>query len=211
MKIEELNILFQIIGGLFLVIGGICSFFRWVLPFSKKSFHKSKQTKIIRDNFEDFKYYITKFEEFVNIHGRENIAAILYEIDMGKNEFGESITFLDKIIEKGVFYGLHDFYKFLSCRAKSSPKSLTIDELKFLINTFNSLVGLFNSLICDSVNKIVKISKDKIPSYSQEQYRKLRNEYVYFIKDYTNFGEKINQKMDEKIFRVYFEYPPDNI
>lgn len=51
-----------------------------VIRWTQKFRIKRKHNKVIRNNFEDLKYFIEKFEEFVNVDGRNNIATVLYTV-----------------------------------------------------------------------------------------------------------------------------------
>lgn len=57
------------------------------------------------------------------------------------------------------------------------------------------------------VNEIRRIGRDKVKEDTKENYKKYKGAYELFIRNYTDFGKKLNKEFGERIFREYFETP----
>ena len=179
-----------------------------VIRWTQKFLIKRKQNKVILNNFEDFKYYIEKFEEFADLHGRNNIAKVLYTIGVIDDPLEKNvITFTENLVNQSIFYSLLSVYK--AFRDKISYKKPVTENFKFIAKEFDAIIELYNSLILRSVEKIKILSKGKIFSDSKESYKEYRDLYVSYIKEYIGFSEKMNKKFGEKYFRVYFDFPKE--
>lgn len=179
-----------------------------ILRWCQRILIKRKQSKVILNNFEDFKYFIEKFEEFADLHGRDNIAKVLYTVGVIDDPTEKNvITFTDNLVDQSIFYSFFSLYKVF--RDKISYKKPVTENFKFIAEEFDAILELYNSLILRSVEKIKILSKGKIFSDSKESYKKYRDLYISYIKEYIGFSEKMNKKFGEKYFRAYFDFPKE--
>ena len=167
-----------------------------------------KQKKLIQQIHEEFKYYVEKFEEFVNVNGRHNIATVLYDLGVIDDPYDKNvITFTDKLIDKSIFSSLCNLYKSFSI--KINYKKMGIENFKFIVKEFDAILELYSRLIWRSVEKIKKLSKGRNVSDSKENYKECREVYISYVKEYISFSEKMNKKFGEKFFRAYFDLPKE--
>ena len=164
---------------------------------------KKIQKKIISINFEDFRYYVEKFEEFSDVYGRDNIATVLYDLEIAGNP---NKTVRNILIEKSIFASLFDLYKIFREKLNSKQKNT---NFKSLVTDFDAILAFYNRLLCTCVEKVREIAAGQNFTNSKENYRERRERYVSYITKYIEFSEKMNQKTGEKFFRTYFDLPRD--
>lgn len=179
-----------------------------VIRWTQKFLIKRKQSKVIKNNFEDFKYFIEKFEEFADLHGRDNIAKVLYTVGVIDDPLEKNvITFTGDLVDQSIFYSLLSVYKIF--RDKISYKNPVTENFKFIAEEYDAILELYNRLIWGSVEKIKRLSKGRNFSDSKERYKEYRDLYISYLKEYIGFSEKMNKKFGEKYFRAYFDFPKE--
>jgi hypothetical protein len=57
------------------------------------------------------------------------------------------------------------------------------------------------------VREIRAIGREKVDEETKDNYKKQKGAYELFLRNYMDFGKKLNNEFGERIFRDYFEMP----
>lgn len=201
--------IFQIITSvaIFLLVAfSLKAFFPFAKSYLSIFLTKRQQNKIINENIEEVRYYIQKFDEFLDVYNRENVVRVLYDIILKKQDSESKMIGLQTfLIDKSIFSHMRSLYRNINDFVQDRKRT-KIEDFEIVIKQFDALLTLYTSLIY----KIIEKMKEQgiiIEDLSKENFNQKLEEFLDYIKKYIDFGDKFNYKLNKNIFRVYFDLP----
>ena len=168
-----------------------------IYDFIKKKWKIKKHNALARKYFNDFTHYTERFGEFLDQGRSDNIPYVLRDL-LGNQAF-RCVSYLST----GDFYNLFNCYKE---RLKRFDK--TKEDFSRLVNEFDSILDMYNEhCVYKPVREIRAIGREKVDEETKDNYKKQKGAYELFLRNYMDFGKKLNKEFGERSFRDYFEMP----
>lgn len=168
-----------------------------ICDFIKNKWKIKKHNALARKYFNDFTHFTERFGEFLDRGRSDNIPYILRDL-LGNQAF-RCVSYLST----GDFYNLFNCYKE---RLKRFDR--TKEDFSHLVNEFDTILDMYNEhCVCKPVREIRAIGREKVDEDTKDNYKNQKGGYELFLRNYTNFGKKLNKEFGEGIFREYFEMP----
>lgn len=171
--------------------------------FIKNKITKQRYDKFARKYFNEFKDFVDKFAVFMDQGRSNNIPCVLKELPAHVDTLRNRLPLLP--IDK--LYSI--FYHF---QKRLGQFDGTKKDLILLANEFDAIVNFYNELYVNKPIQTVKevgYEKEKLPNNVKENFNEYRENYVFFLRQYMDFGKIVNKQFEEKIFREYFEIPKE--
>lgn len=168
-----------------------------IYDFFKKKEGIRKHNALARKHFDEFTHFTERFGEFLDQGRSDNIPYVLRDL-LGNQAF-RCVSYLST----GDFYNLFNCYKE---RLKRFDK--TKEDFSLLVNEFDLILDMYNEhCVYKPVREIRAIGREKVDEETKDNYKKQKGAYELFLRNYMDFGKKLNNEFGERIFRDYFEMP----
>lgn len=169
--------------------------------FIKNKIIKRRCDQFARKYFNEFKDFVDKFAKFMDPN--DNIPCVLKELPAHVDTLRNRLPLLptDKL------YTL--FYHF---QKRLGQFDRTKEDFILLANEFDAIVNFYNELYINKPIQTVKeigYEKEKLPNNVKENFKEYRENYVFFLRQYIDFGKRVNKQFEKEIFRGYFEIPKE--
>lgn len=189
--------------GLFIGIVLFWLLYDSICIFIKNRINQHRHNQFARKYFNEFKDFVDKFAEFMDQSRTDNISCVLKELSARVETLRNRLPLLptDK---------LHDILYYFQKRLGRFDG--TKEDFILLANEFNIIVNFYNELYVNKPIQTVKeigYGKEELPNNVKENFKEYRENYVFFLRRYMDFGKIVNKQFEEKIFREYFEIPKE--
>ena len=174
---------------------------RHAFDFLKTELKIRKHNRLAKKYFKEFKEFVTDFENFC---GRRNPVGVLINNlihdDKYFKEFSEHLS--NDYNDALMHWYLPDTFNLFERRVNKFDG--TKEDFLFLIAEFGNLLRIYEALFIDKLQHAVKeVGRDKVyRTYREEYNNNFRMYYNDFIKNYTIYGRKVNDKIGEEIIKT---------
>ena len=177
---------------------------RPAFKFLKNKMEIWKHNRLSKKYFDEFKGFVNELDNFC---GRENPVGVLINNlihdDVYFKEFSEHLS---NDYNDALMHGyLPDTFNHFKRRVNKFNG--TKEDFLLLVAEFENLLDAYYTFFIYKLHSTVeKVGKDKVYKNDREGYNNnFRGYYNDFIKNYTIYGRKVNDKFGEDIIKTNFE------
>ena len=90
------------------------------------------------------------------------------------------------------------------CYSKERLKRFdkTKEDFSLLVNEFDLILDMYNEhCVCKPVREIRAIGREKVDEETKDNYKKQKGAYELFLRNYMDFGKKLNKEFLEIILK----------
>lgn len=177
---------------------------RPVFKFLKNKMEIWKHNRLSKKYFDEFKGFVSDFENFC---GRKNpVGVLIRNLIHDDKYFKEFSEHLSNVYNESLRHGyLPDTFNLFKRRVNKFNG--TKEDFLLLVAEFENLLDAYYTFFIYELHSAVEeVGRDKVYEDYREGYNNnFRGYYNDFIKNYTIYGKKVNDKFGENIIKTNFE------
>ena len=177
---------------------------RPVFIFSKNKIKIWEHNRLSKKYFGEFKSFVNNFDNFC---GRKNpVGVLINNLIHDDKYFKEFSEHLSNDYNESLRHGyLPDTFNLFKRRVNKFNG--TKEDFLLLVAEFESLLDAYYTFFIYKLHRTVKeVGRDKVYNNYREEYNNnFRVYYNDFIKNYTIYGRKVNDKFGGDIIKTNFE------
>ena len=177
---------------------------RPVCKFLKNEIKIWKHNSLSREYFDEFEGFVNNFDNFCG--GKNPVGVLIRNLIHDDKYFKEFSEHLSNDYNDALMHGyLPDIFNLFKMRVNKFNG--TKEDFSLLVAEFENLLDAYYTFFIYKLHSAVKeVGRDKVYRDYREKYNNnFRVYYNEFIKNYTIYGRKVNNKFGEEIIKTNFE------